>query len=82
MLISKLKIKIIRHIINFFLFIVIFFRMSHFSQYSHYGQSEEPDDEPHEINAMLAKLTTECLIEEERGEDILLQGIMLIMLGG
>ena len=81
MLISKLKIKIIRHvIINFFLFIIIFFRMSHFSQYGHYGQSEEPDDEPHEINVMLAKLTTECPIEEERGEDILLQGIVLIML--
>ena len=29
---------------------------------------------------MLAKLTMECLIEEERGEDILLQGIVLIML--
>ena len=29
---------------------------------------------------MLAKLTTECLIEEERGEDLLLQGIVLIML--
>ena len=29
---------------------------------------------------MLAKLTMECLIEEERGEDLLLQGIVLIML--
>ena len=50
------------------------------SQYSQYGQSEEPEDELHEINAMLAKLTTECLIEEERGEDLLLQGIVSIML--
>ena len=80
MLISKLKIKIIRHvIINFFL-LIIFFRMSHFGQYNHYGQSEELEDEPHQINAMLAKLTMECLIEEERGEDILLQGIILVML--
>ena len=54
--------------------------MSHFSQYGHYGQYEEPDDELHEINTMLPKLTMECLIEEERGEDILLQGIVLIML--
>ena len=29
---------------------------------------------------MLAKLTTECLVEEEREEDLLLQGIVLIML--
>ena len=29
---------------------------------------------------MLAKLTTECLTEEERGEDLLLRGIVLIML--
>ena len=29
---------------------------------------------------MLAKLTTEFLIEEERGEDLLLQGIISIML--
>ena len=80
MLITKLKIKIIGHvIINFFL-IFIFFRMSHFGEYSQYGQSEEPEDEPHEINAMLAKLTMECLIEEEMGEDLLLQGIILIML--
>ena len=77
MLISKLKIKIIRHvIINFFL-IFIFFRMS---EYGQYGQSEEPEDEPHKINTMLAKLTMVCLIEEERGEDLLLQGIILIML--
>ena len=54
--------------------------MSHFSQYSHYGQSEEPEDEPHDINTMLAKLTTECLIEEERGEGLLLQGMVFIML--
>ena len=54
--------------------------MSHFGQYSHYGQSEEPEDELHYINAMLAKLTMECLLEEERGEDLLLQGIILIML--
>ena len=54
--------------------------MIHFGQYGHYGQSEEPEDESHKINATLAKLTTECLIEEERGEDILLQGIILIML--
>ena len=80
MLISKLKIKIIRHVIIYFFLIFTFFRMSHFSQYSQYGQSEEPEDELHEINAMLAKLTTGCLIEEERGEDLLLQGIILIML--
>ena len=54
--------------------------MSHSSEYGHCGQSEEPEDEPHEINAMLAKLTMECLIEEEKGEDLLLQGIVLIML--
>ena len=54
--------------------------MSHFGQYGHYGQSEEPEDELHDINTMLAKLTTECLIEEERGENLLLQGIVLIML--
>ena len=54
--------------------------MSHFGQYGHYGQFEEPDDEPHEINAMLAKLTMECLIEEERGEYLLLEGIVAIML--
>ena len=54
--------------------------MSHFSQYGHYGQSEEPEDEPHDINAMLTKLTMECLKEEERGEDLLLQGIVFIML--
>ena len=40
--------------------------MSHFGQYGQYGQSEEPEDEPHNVNAMLAKLTTECLKEEER----------------
>ena len=34
----------------------------------------------HELNAMLAKLTMECIIEEERAEDLLLQGIILIML--
>ena len=56
--------------------------MSHFGQYGHYGQSEEPEDEPHDIKAMLAKLTMECLIEKERGEDLLLQGIILIMLEG
>ena len=44
------------------------------------GQSEEPEDELHEINAMLAKLTTECHTEEERGEDLLLQEIVSIML--
>ena len=54
--------------------------MSHFSQYGHYGQSEESVDELHDINAMLAKLTMECLIETERGKDLLLQGIVLIML--
>ena len=80
MLILKLKIKIIRHVIIIFFLLIIFFRMSHFGQYSHYGQSEEPEDELHEINTMLAKLTMECLIEEERGEDILLQWIILIML--
>ena len=49
MLISKLKIKIIRYVmINFFL-IIIFFRMCHFGQYSHYGQSEEPEDKPEDI---------------------------------
>ena len=36
------------------------------SNFSHYGQSEEPEDEPHEINAMLAKLTTEF---QKRGRE-------------
>ena len=54
--------------------------MSHFGQYSHYGQSEEPEHELHNMNAMLAKLTMVCLIEEEMGENVLLQGIVLIML--
>ena len=80
MLILKLKIKIIRHVIIYFFLIFIFFRMSHFGEYGHYGQSEEPEDEPHEINTMLAKLTMEYLIEEERGENLLLQGIVLKML--
>ena len=80
MLILKLKIKLIRHEIIYFFLIIIFFRMSRFGQYSHYSQSEEPEDGLHDINAMLTKLTTECLIEEERGEDLLLQGIVLIML--
>ena len=80
MLISKLKKKLNRHVKIYFFLIIIFFRMSHFGQYGHYGQSEEPEDELHDINAMLAKLTTECLTEEERGEDLLLQGIVLIML--
>ena len=43
--------------------------MSHFSQYGQYGPSEEPEDELHEINTMLAKFTMECLREEE-GEKI------------
>ena len=76
MLISKLKIKIIRHVIIYFFLVFIFFRMSHCGEYGHYGQYEEPEDELHEINIMLM----ECLIEEERGEDPLLQGILLIML--
>ena len=57
--------------------------MSHYSQYGqhgHYCQFKDLEEEPHEINAMLAKLTMECLIEKERGENLLLQGIILIML--